>query len=128
MTSRLFRFVTATLLCVIASAAPIRPADPSALVAHAIEKLGGAKNLSGIATLSIAGRHKHWDPQETLEPDVGNRLGGESRFTLSMDIAHDRARTDWVRHRIAPMRRTFIYSEVLAENVGFVLGEDKIVL
>ena len=71
---------------------------------------------------------RHWDPQETPEPDIGNRLGGESRFTLSMDIAHDRARYDWVRFRIAPMKRTFIYSEVFADGVGYVLGEDNIVL
>jgi glyoxylase-like metal-dependent hydrolase (beta-lactamase superfamily II) len=103
-------------------------AEPSALVAGAIERLGGAKKLSDIATLSIAARHKHWDPQETPEPDVGNRLGGESRFTLSMDAAHNRARYDWVRHRVAPMKRTFIYSEVFADDIGYVLGEDNIVL
>jgi hypothetical protein len=97
-------------------------------VARAIEKLGGEKRLSQIATLSMSARHRHWDPQETLEPDVGNRLGGESHFTLSMDIAHDRARYDWIRHRVAPMKRTFIYSEVFADGVGYVLGEDNIVL
>src|SRR6202035_5752806 len=88
----------------------------------------GAKKLSDIATLSISGKSRHWDPQETPEPDVGNRLGGESRFMLSMDIAHDRARYHWVRHRIAPMKRPFIYSEVFADGVGYVLGEDNIVL
>ena len=91
-------------------------------------QLGGAKKLSEIVTLSVAGRHKHWDPQETPEPDVGNRLGGESRFTLSMDVAHERARYDWVRHRVAPMKRTFIYSEVFSDGLGYVLGEDNIVL
>jgi glyoxylase-like metal-dependent hydrolase (beta-lactamase superfamily II) len=114
----------ATIVCI----APIRAADPSALVARAVEKLGGAKRLSEIATLSISARHRHWDPQETLEPDVGNRLGGESRLTLSMDIANGGARYDWVRNRVAPMKRTFIYSEVLADGAGFVLGEDNIVL
>jgi glyoxylase-like metal-dependent hydrolase (beta-lactamase superfamily II) len=132
MTSRFYRATVATLLAgflaVVASVTPAGAIDPSALVAHAIEKLGGAKQLSEIATLSITARHKHWDPQETLEPDIGNRLGGESRFTLSMDIAHDRARTDWVRFRVAPMKRTFIYSEVFADGVGYVLGEDNIVL
>ena len=103
-------------------------AESQALVTGAVEKLGGAQKLSDIATLSIVARHKHWDPQETLEPDVGNRLGGESRFTLSMDLAYDRARYDWVRHRVAPMKRTFIYSEVVAGKVGYVLGEDNIVL
>jgi len=112
----------------IAAVAPALAAEPSALVARAIEKLGGATRLSQIATLSISARHRHWDPQETLEPDVGNRLGGESHFTLSMDIAHDRARYDWIRHRVAPMKRTFIYSEVFADGVGYVLGEDNIVL
>ena len=118
----------AGFLAMVASLAPTLAAQPSALVARAVETLGGAKRLSEIVALSISATHKHWDPQETLEPDVGNRLGGESRFTLSMDIAHDRARYDWVRHRIAPMKRTFIYSEVLADKVGYVLGEDNIVL
>jgi glyoxylase-like metal-dependent hydrolase (beta-lactamase superfamily II) len=123
--------VAALLAGFIAVAGSVTPAgatDPSVLVARAIEKLGGARKLSDIETFSITARHKHWDPQETFEPDIGNRLGGESRFTLSMDIAHDRARTDWVRYRIAPMKRTFIYSEVLADKVGFVFGEDNIVL
>jgi glyoxylase-like metal-dependent hydrolase (beta-lactamase superfamily II) len=132
MRLRFCRVAVATLLAgfpaVVASVTPAGATDASALVARAIEKLGGAKQLSDIATLSISGRSKHWDPQETLEPDVGNRLGGESRFTLSMDVAHDRARTDWVRFRIAPMKRTFIYSEVFADGVGYVLGEDNIVL
>ena len=132
MRLRFCRVAVATLLAgflaVVASVTPAGATDASALVARAIEKLGGAKQLSDIATLSISGRSKHWDPQETLEPDVGNRLGGESRFTLSMDVANGRARTDWVRFRIAPMKRTFIYSEVLADGVGYVLGEDNIVL
>ena len=120
--------ICAAVLAGIVSCSTVVAAESQALVAGAVEKLGGAKNLSGIATLSVAGRHKHWDPQETPEPDVGNRLGGESRFTLSMDIANGRARYDWVRHRVAPMKRTFVYSEVFADGVGYVLGEDNIVL
>jgi glyoxylase-like metal-dependent hydrolase (beta-lactamase superfamily II) len=120
--------VVALLAGFFANLAPAFAAEPSALIATAIEKLGGAVKLSGIATLTVAAKHRHWDPQETLEPDVGNRLGGESRFTLSMDIAKGRARYDWVRRRVAPMVRTFIYSEVLADGIGFVLGEDNIVL
>jgi glyoxylase-like metal-dependent hydrolase (beta-lactamase superfamily II) len=106
----------------------VRAAEPQALVTGAVEKLGGAKRLAEIATLVVGGKHKHWDPQETPEPDVGNRLGGESRFTLSMDVAHENARYDWVRHRVAPMKRTFIYSEVFSNGLGYVLGEDNIVL
>jgi glyoxylase-like metal-dependent hydrolase (beta-lactamase superfamily II) len=118
----------AGLLVPFAAIAPACAAEPSALIATAIEKLGGAKKLSDIATISITAKHKHWDPQETLEPDIGTRLGGEARFTLTEDIAGGRARYDWVRRRIAPMVRTFIYSEVFADGVGFVLGEDNIVL
>ena len=103
-------------------------AEPLSLVTGAIEKQGGAKKLADIASLSIAGKHRHWDPQETPEPDVGNRLGGDSRFTLTMDVAHNRERYDWVRFRVAPMKRTFIYSEVFADGLGYVLGEDNIVL
>jgi glyoxylase-like metal-dependent hydrolase (beta-lactamase superfamily II) len=130
MTLRFSQAVVAALLSVfvVAGVAPVLATEPSALVARAVEKLGGTKKLSEIATLSISARHKHWDPQETLEPDIGNRLGGESRFTLSMDIAHGRARYEWVRYRIAPMKRTFIYSEVFAGKIGYVLGEDNIVL
>jgi glyoxylase-like metal-dependent hydrolase (beta-lactamase superfamily II) len=132
MTLRFYQAAVAALLVVflatVANVAPVRAADPSALIARAVEKLGGAKRLSEIATFSISARHKHWDPQETLEPDVSNRIGGESRFTLSMDIANGRARYDWVRRRVAPMKRTFIYSEVFADGTGFVLGEDNIVL
>jgi hypothetical protein len=125
----LFRSIAVgTFVALIVSSATVHATEPVALVAAAIDRIGGAEKLSGISSVLIAGRHKHWDPQETLEPDTGNRPGGESRFTLSMDIAHDRARTDWVRFRIAPMKRTFIYSEVVADKIGYVLGEDNIVL
>ncbi len=103
-------------------------AEPAAVIGTAIEKLGGRQKLEAISTLSIIARHRHWDPQETLVPDVGTRLGGTARFTLTQDIAGRRARYDWVRFRIAPMVRTFIYTEVFAGDVGYVLGEDNIVL
>jgi hypothetical protein len=128
---RRFAAVTALLAGLLAGfvgAAPALAAEPSALIATAIAKLGGAAKLSAIARLQITAKHTHWDPQETLEPDVGTRLGGESHFTLSEDFANGRARYDWVRHRIAPMVRTFIYSEILADGIGYVLGEDNIVL
>ena len=133
MPSLISRFARATAVALVALLAVVgigtaHAAEPLTLVAGAIEKLGGAKKLSDIATLSITARLKHWDPQETPEPDQGNRLGGESRFTLSMDLAQSRARTDWVRYRVAPMKRTFIYSEVFADGLGYVLGEDNIVL
>src|ERR1700689_2814525 len=124
----LIRMAAPGLPVAITDVAPAVAAEPSALVARAIDKLGGAKKLSDIATLSITGQHKHWDPQETPEPDVGNRLGGEPRFTLPLDIANGRARYDWVRHRIAPVKPTFIYSEVFADGTGYVLGEENIVL
>lgn len=128
MTFTALRAAIVILFAVAAGPASVHGAEPAALIARAIDQIGGAKKLADIATLSISARQKHWDPQETLEPDVGNRLGGESRFTMSMDIVRRRARYDWVRHRVAPMKRTFIYSEVLADNVGYVLGEDNIVL
>jgi glyoxylase-like metal-dependent hydrolase (beta-lactamase superfamily II) len=103
-------------------------AEPAAVVATAIEKLGGRDKLAAISTLAIFARHKHWDPQETLLPDVDTRLGGTARFTLTEDIAGNRARYDWVRFRVAPMVRTFIYAEVFAGGTGYVLGEDNIVL
>jgi glyoxylase-like metal-dependent hydrolase (beta-lactamase superfamily II) len=128
MTLTVLRAAIIILFVIACGPASVRASEPVTLVARAIEKLGGAKGLSDIATLAIAARHKHWDPQETFEPDVGNRLGGEARFTLSMDIARGRARYDWVRYRVAPMKRTFIYSEVFADGAGYVLGEDNIVL
>jgi glyoxylase-like metal-dependent hydrolase (beta-lactamase superfamily II) len=127
-TLHFIRIAAAASFVAIIGVTSLLAADPSATVARAIDRLGGAKKLSDIATLSISGKSRHWDPQETPEPDVGNRLGGESRYTLSMEFAHDRARYDWVRYRIAPMKRTFIYSEVFADGVGYVLGEDNIVL
>jgi glyoxylase-like metal-dependent hydrolase (beta-lactamase superfamily II) len=123
-----FRGFSFVACVAIGGFAAVHAAEPTALVTRAIDGLGGAEKLSDIATLSITGKHRHWDPQQAPEPDVGNRLGGESRFTLSIDVVHRLARYDWVRYRVAPMKRTFVYSEVLAEDVGYVLGEDNIVL
>lgn len=113
---------------VLAAGQAGQAAEPAALIGTAIEKLGGRQKLEAISTLSVIARHRHWDPQETLVPDVGTRLGGTARFTLTQDIAGRRARYDWVRFRVAPMVRTFIYTEVFAGGVGYVLGEDNIVL
>ena len=55
MISRLaLAVLLAGLLAAFTDIAPVRAADPSALVATAIDKLGSAKKLSGIATLSVA--------------------------------------------------------------------------
>jgi hypothetical protein len=113
---------------VLSASQSIWAAEPATIVSTAIEKLGGRDKIAAISTLAIFAKHKHWDPQETLVPDVDTRLGGTARFTLTEDIAGNGARYDWVRFRIAPMVRTFIYSEVFAGGVGYVLGEDNIVL
>src|ERR1700722_18499689 len=74
------------------SSSAAQAAESQALVTGAVEKLGGAKRLAEIATLADDGKHKHLDPQEAPDTDVGYLLGGKSRFTLSMDIANGRAR------------------------------------
>ena len=78
--------------------------------------------LAVVAAVTPAGAT---DPSVSVARAI-EKLGGDSRFTLSMDIAHGRARTDWVRYRIAPMKRTFVYSEVIADGLGYVAFRDDL--
>ena len=82
--------IIAGALAGFANSSAAQAAESQALVTGAVEKLGGAKRLAEIATLAVDGKHKHWDPQETPEPDVGNRLGGERasrcRWILRMAV------------------------------------------
>jgi len=50
---------TAALLVAVTGVASVPSAERSALVTRAIDKLGGTKKLSDIATLSTTGKHKH---------------------------------------------------------------------
>ena len=102
--------------------------SPVDLVAQAIDATGGEAKLAAISTVVTRSRHRHWDPQQTAVANQGTNQGGASNFTLSLDLQTGKARQDWVRHNRQPGNRLFMYSEVLADGYGFVLGADNIVL
>ena len=124
----------ATALCallLLAAAGAVRAqgdAAALALVNTGLEAMGGAARVDGLKSLVVSARHAHWDPQQTEVPGVGNKPGGTSRFTTTRNLANGHARIDWVRNRTWPGIRMFQYSEVFADDVGFVLGIDNIAL
>ena len=101
-------------------------AQALAVVSKAVQELGGAAKLEAMKSIVVQSRHRHWDPQQTEVPDVGNKSGGNSRVTVTRDLVKGHARLDWVRNRTWPGIRMFNYSEVMADDVGFVLGVDNI--
>lgn len=95
------------------------------LVNRAVTAMGGADALAKISTLNIKGSARHWAPEQSMVAGGEMRLGGDSDFELSRDLARNSARVDWVRNLQYPSRRTFKFSEIVTPDAGFVLGVDS---
>lgn len=112
----------ALLACVslLSHAASMPPAQR---VAKAVEAMGGT-GLSQLKTLVIKAHTKHWDPEQSYQPDGEMRFAGDSTYTQSRDLINNSARTDWQRKHLYPQPREYTYSEVVAGGIGFVNGVD----
>lgn len=98
-----------------------RPID---LVNRAVDAIGRS-GLEQLKTINIKGDGKFW------EPDESHAAGGDAvqvtdvTFDIQRDLARDAARISWVRDYLElPWPRLNSYSEIVADGVGFVLGND----
>ena len=112
-----------SLTCGLAGAATAHEDAALKAVNRAIDAMGGYR-LANVKSIVIKGRNRHWEPQQAFRPNQDNRLGGESEFVITRDLAGGRTRIDWVRNLTAPTVRTYRYSEVVATDGGFVRGID----
>jgi glyoxylase-like metal-dependent hydrolase (beta-lactamase superfamily II) len=91
------------------------------LVKRAVAAAGGEQALRGLKSLQITGEAKHWEPDQSVIPGGPVMFIGDSKFTLTWDLANDAARTSW--DRVMQGRGTLKYDEVVTPKFGFVSDE-----
>ena len=109
--------LAATLLWAVQPAAAQGHFD---LVKQAVTAAGGEQALRALKVLVIKGDARHWEPDQSLVAGGSSRILGESKFTLTLDLAYGMSRTDWDRAMVYPAVQTMKYSEVLTPTFGFV--------
>ncbi len=114
--------LAAVVAFVSASAVPALAVSPLDRVDRAINAIGRV-GLEQLDTFSVKGRF--W------EPDESHRAGGpplhvtDLTFETTRNLATNAARISWVRdYLVIPWPRMNSYTEVVAEGVGFVDGND----
>ncbi|MFL5274418.1 MAG: MBL fold metallo-hydrolase [Anaeromyxobacteraceae bacterium] len=101
--------------------------EPSAALAavdRAIDALGGAKRLAALDALVVRGTVRHWEPEQSIEPDGAPRLAGDSTFTAFRALDARAARIEWVRALVYPAAREYRFTEIVTPSAGYVEGAD----
>lgn len=94
-----------------------------ALVKLAIAAEGGAAALRGLNSLAITGEARHWEPQQSFRATGAGgepKVAGDSTFTVSWDLAHGMAHTDWDRAMQIPGPVHKVFSEIVTPRLGYV--------
>ena len=92
------------------------------LVKQAVAAQGGAE-LRGLKGLAITGDARFWEPGQSLAPGGEPRLLGDATFTMTWDVAKDRARTAWDRDQKYPEPVKLKYTETVLPTLGYVTDE-----
>lgn len=95
------------------------------LVERAVAALGGVEAIRALRSASITGTAKHWEPEQSHVPGGEARFAAESSFVLTLDFANRRARTDWDKRFAYPSPRTFVFTELVTPDAGYVIGIDS---
>jgi glyoxylase-like metal-dependent hydrolase (beta-lactamase superfamily II) len=110
----------ATTALVQVASAKDSPAD---LVKGAIAAEGGADALKAISSLAIKADAKHWEPGQSLKAGGEPRFLGDSKVTITWDVAKGQARMEMDRDMVYPPPASKAkYTEVITPNYGFVIA------
>ena len=102
-----------------------------ALVARAIEAMGGEAALAAVKTIRVAGTEMVWEHEYSFSamPDAEVRESSKASFVIQCDFAAGATRIDWdrdiVRLKFRPYPTLYKYSEVLRDGTGYVTGIDS---
>lgn len=99
--------------------------EPVALVKRAVTALGGVQALGQVQSITIKGQAKHWEPEQSVVAGGESRLAGNSTYVVSRDFGRSMARTDWTRQLVYPATREYTFSEIIAQDIGYVQGVDS---
>lgn len=120
---RLAIALAATLFALVAPAA--RPAAPQQMIDRAIAAAGGEEALSRLNSLTLKGVVRLWEPEQSHVPGGAMRYGGLATFTQQRDGPGGLVRTDWARDYEYPAKRSYIYTEIVTPQAGYVKGIDS---
>lgn len=129
LVSVVIALVSALVSCAVSTpeggTASSQPAGDLELVNRALTAMGGVEAMRALRSASIKGTVKHWEPEQSQTPGGEMRFAAESSFDITLDIANQRARTDWEKKFAYPAPRMFKYTEVVTPEAGYVLGVDS---
>jgi glyoxylase-like metal-dependent hydrolase (beta-lactamase superfamily II) len=123
MTSKIGLSLSTVLLLGLTGLAAAQAQTPNALLAQAVAAEGGADALRALKSISIKSEAKHWEPEQSLVADGEPRFLGDSTVTVTWDLAHGMARSEWTRAMKYPSVRTLKYTEVVTPALGSVADE-----
>ena len=119
----------ALLIGTLLGATGVVSAQGHSLVNAAISAMGGEAALNALNTIALRGTDQQREYESSYEPGAKAELrpAGEAKFFVQRDLAGGSARTDWERRvtRIQPKPLELKYSEIMANEIGYVAGVDS---
>jgi glyoxylase-like metal-dependent hydrolase (beta-lactamase superfamily II) len=110
----------ATTALVQVASAKDSPAD---LVKAAIAAEGGADALKALTGLSVKADAKHWEPGQSVKAGGEARFLGDTKLTITWDVAKGQMRTDVERAMVYPPPASNVkYTEVITPSYGYVIA------
>jgi len=93
------------------------------LVKQAVAAIGGTE-LRAVKGLAIKGDAKFWEPGQSFVAGAEPRFLGDATFTVTWDLAGNRARTAWDRDQKYPDPPVKLkYAETVLPTLGYVTDE-----
>ena len=113
----------AALVLVISQQRTTLAQGPGDLVKQAVAAVGDAE-LRSVKGLAIKGDAKFWEPGQSLVAGAEPRFLGDATFTVTWDLANNRARTAWDRDQKYPDPPVKLkYTETVLPTLGYVTDE-----
>ena len=95
-------------------------------VSRAVTALGGADALASVSSYYERGTVRQWEPEQSITPGGEMRFMSESTYEAITDLASRTTSIDWSRKFEYPVARHFVFTEVIAPDVGYVAGIDAV--
>jgi glyoxylase-like metal-dependent hydrolase (beta-lactamase superfamily II) len=119
------RAAVALLLSLMVASCATMQSSSQSPVGRAVTALGGADALAGVKTYYERGSVRQWEPEQSMTPGGEMRFMGESIYEAITDVGSRTTSIDWSRKFEYPFARHFVYTEVVAPEVGYVAGIDS---
>jgi glyoxylase-like metal-dependent hydrolase (beta-lactamase superfamily II) len=120
----LLRVIGVVVACLGLPSLAMAQQPPIEQVNKAIDAIGRG-GLEQLKTIAIKGRGQFWEPDESFVAGGPAVHVADVTYEIRRDVARDAANIVWVRDYLElPWPRMNKYVEVVADGVGFVVGND----